>query len=485
VDGSRYSGTATPTAIGRPFAYGQVTSISYDTHIQPIFNSSCAVSSCHVGPAVGTTGGFQRTAHNAQFSLKSWDDIFYGDDKDNSVIVPYRASKSYVVFHTNVDTLLGPVALPHMPLGGFNLPPAQMQTLIRWINEGAKNEAGEVAYSASPSDRVISVCASEDLLAVTDVATNFVIRYVPVGHQADPGLPFGSPHHVKVDAQGEFFYVTLINSQQLWKFRASTYELVGTVPIPFQPADVVVTSTGDSAYVSSFSSSVGLVTLVNTQTMQVQTSIQGPPFAVNPHGIAMSSDGSKIYVGNAGSGNITMINAADNATSLIALDTLGNPFGSSVSPYLLALTPDDRYLFVTDYAQGGENVYVIDFLTDPSKPSRVIYIGGRSIHVAVTPDGSKAFVCNLGQNSVNVISIPDFTVSTIANVGKQPHGVIFTPDGRTAYVTTENTLSPDPPHHPSSGSEGVSFVFVIDVQTQRILQSIEVGAFGQGLAFIP
>ena len=458
--------------------------ISYDAHIQPIFNSSCAVNACHVGPAVAPFSHLPKTAHNPQFSLKTWLDIFYGE-KENSIIVPYMSSKSFLVFHANSDTLLAPVALPHMPLGGFNLPSNQMTTLIRWIDEEAKNESGEVPFSASTAGRIISVCASEDLLAVTDIATNFVIRYVPVGRASNPALPFGSPHHVKVDPQGEYFYVTLINSQQLWKFSTSTYELAGTVSIPFQPADLALSPTGDSAYVTSFSSATGLVTLVNTETMQILSSIQGPPFAVNPHGIILSNDATKAYVGNAGSGNMTVINIADNATSLVALDTLGNPFGSSVSPYLVAITPDDRYLFVTDYTQGGENVLVFDLLTDPSKPSHVIPIGGRSIHVAVTPDGSKAFVCNLTLNSVNVISIPDFTVATIANVGKQPHGIIFTPDGITAYVTTENTLSPDPPHHPASGASGVSFVYVIDVQTLRVTQSIEVGAFGQGLAFIP
>jgi DNA-binding beta-propeller fold protein YncE len=483
VDGQRYSGTPTNVAVGRPTDYGQVTTISYDTHIQQIFTSSCAVPSCHVGPVVPVGSGLPRITHDPQFSLKSWEDLFYGE-KEKSIAVPFRSSKSDIIFHTNNDTTLAPVALPHMPLAGFNLPVEQIGVVMRWIDEGARNESGEVPFPVSPAGRIISVCASEDLLAVTDVATNFLARYVPVGREANPVLPFGSPHHVKIDPQGEFFYVTLINAQQLWKFNATTYELVGTVSIPFQPADVALTSTGDSAYVTSFNSTVGLVTLVSTTTMQVLSSIH-VPFASNPHGIVLSHDGSRAFVTNAGSGNITMITTADNSSGLIALDTLGNPFGSDAGPYLVDITPDDRYLFVTDFAPDGENVYVIDLVNDPTKPSRVIPIGGRSVHVAITPDGSKAFVCNFTQNSVNVISIPDFAVTTIADVGKQPHGVTFTPDGNTAYVTTENTLSPDPPHHPTSGSSGVSFIYVIDVPSLRIVNSIEVGAFGQGLVFVP
>jgi DNA-binding beta-propeller fold protein YncE len=190
-------------------------------------------------------------------------------------------------------------------------------------------------------------------------------------------------------------------------------------------------------------------------------------------------------VTNAGSGNVTMINTADNSTSLMALDTLGNPFNSDASPYLADLTPDDRYLFVTDYAAGATNIYVFDLQMDPTKPLHVIPVGGRTVHVAVTPDGQAAFACDLETNSVHVIAIPAFTVQTIPNVGKQPHGVTFTPDGGRAYVTTENLLSPDPPHHPTTEGTGVSYVYIIDVASLTVLGSIEVSAWSQGIAFMP
>jgi YVTN family beta-propeller protein len=209
------------------------------------------------------------------------------------------------------------------------------------------------------------------------------------------------------------------------------------------------------------------------------------PFASNPHGIVISHDGSTVYATNAGSGNLTQINVSDNSSSLIALDTLGNPFQSDVSPYLVDISPDDRYLLVTDYAPGGQNIYVIDLLLDPLKPSRVVPIGGRSVHVAFTPDGTQAFACNLEDNTVHVINMSDFSVRTINNVGRQPHGVTFSPDGLRAFVTTENTFGAEPPHHPTSGGEGVSFVYVIEVPTLNIIESIEVGAFGQGIAYAP
>ena len=483
--GQRLSGTPSNIAIGRPYDYTAISEITYTEHIQPIFTSSCAVHGCHVGyedVAPDKHPRILKTAHGGQFSLRSWDELFQGST-DGAVAIPFKSSKSDLVLHANSDTLIAPVSDPHMPLPGFNLPSAQIATLIQWIDDGAKDDFGEIPYSVTPLGKMLVACSSEDLIAVIDVQTNLLIRYINVGSSADPTAPFGTPHHVKVDPTGQHFYATLINSQQLWKFSSTTYELEGTVGIPFQPADLTFSPTGDTAYVTSFTSNPGLVTLVDTRTMRALGSIY-PPFSSLPHGIVISHDASKLFVTNAGSGNVAMINTADNSASLIALDTLGNPF-SSVSPYLVDLTPDDRYLFVTDYAQGGENVYIIDLVSDPTKPSYVIPIGGRSVHVAVTPDGQSAFVCNLTTNSVHVISIPDFSVTTIANVGKQPHGVLFTPDGTKAYVTTENILDPDPPHHPSSSSVGVSYVYVIDVASLQILQEIEIGAFGAGIAFLP
>jgi DNA-binding beta-propeller fold protein YncE len=480
-EGDRLRGQASNVAIGRPYDYSAIGEISYSSHIQPIFNSTCAVPSCHVGYDSGASKAHSlaKVAHGGQFSLLSWEDLFQGS-VDGSVAIPYFSQKSDLIFHVNSDTLVAPIAVPHMPLPDFNLPASQVAALIRWIDEGAKNDAGEVPYSVTPQGKMFVVCSAEDLIAVIDVETNLLIRYVNV---SDPSFPFGSPHHVKSDARGEYFYVTLIGAQQLWKFSASTYERIATLNIPFQPADLVLTGSGDTAYVSCFGSADGRVTVVDTRTMTIIRNVYNI-FAVNPHGIVRSHDGTRIFVGNAGSGTLTQING-DFSTSLITMDTLGYPFGSSVSPYLLDLTPDDRYLYVTDYAQGARNVYVVDLVLDATKPSRAIPVGGRSVHVAITPDGSSAWVCNLSMNSVNVINTADFSVRTMSNVGKQPHGIAFTPDGKKAYVTTENTFDPDPPHHPSSGSAGVSYVYVFDGATLQIINVVEVGAFAQGIAYAP
>jgi YVTN family beta-propeller protein len=52
--------------------------------------------------------------------------------------------------------------------------------------------------------------------------------------------------------------------------------------------------------------------------------------------------------------------------------------------------------------------------------------------VAVTPDGSTAYVANVGSDTVSVITVASGTVASTIPVGEGPQGVAFTPDGSTA-----------------------------------------------------
>jgi YVTN family beta-propeller protein len=68
-----------------------------------------------------------------------------------------------------------------------------------------------------------------------------------------------------------------------------------------------------------------------------------------------------------------------------------------------------------------------------------IPVGQNPAGVAVTPDGSTAYVTNLNSSTVSVIGVASGTVTSTITVGKRPSGVAFTPDGSTAYVTNNDS----------------------------------------------
>ena len=64
-----------------------------------------------------------------------------------------------------------------------------------------------------------------------------------------------------------------------------------------------------------------------------------------------------------------------------------------------------------------------------------IPVGGLApVGVAITPDGTRAYVTNAGSENVSVINTATHTVSALVRVGAIPLTVAFTPDGSSAYV---------------------------------------------------
>src|SRR5262245_53462432 len=82
----------------------------------------------------------------------------------------------------------------------------------------------------------------------------------------------------------------------------------------------------------------------------------------------------------------------------------------------------------------------ISFVNAASMKSEHTVAVGRTPHeMAVSPDGSKAYVANTGENTVSVV---DLTMrkelkKITSDDFSTPHGVAFTPDGRYVFVTSE------------------------------------------------
>ena len=99
-----------PAAAGRP-------SPSFSADIAPILTSQCAIAECHVvdGP------------HD--IDLRTYDTLMKGGD-DGAIVIVGDARESEIVEE---------IAEGKMPPEGPSLDAAQIQLIIDWINEGAKN----------------------------------------------------------------------------------------------------------------------------------------------------------------------------------------------------------------------------------------------------------------------------------------------------------------------------------------------------------
>ncbi|MBV9312440.1 MAG: YncE family protein [Pseudonocardia sp.] len=174
------------------------------------------------------------------------------------------------------------------------------------------------------------------------------------------------------------------------------------------------------------------------------TTISG---GTSPWNVAVSPDGRHAYVTNYNSNDLSVIDTVSNVVVITI------PVGTN--PWKVAVTLDGGHAYIANY--GSNNVSVID--TSSNAVTATIPVGDHPEATTVTPDGRHAYVTNSVSNNVSVIDTLSNAVTGTIAVGIGPGGVAVAPDGRHAYVTNYN-------------SDNVS---VIDVGTNAVTATIPVG----------
>ncbi|MFI5332670.1 MAG: beta-propeller fold lactonase family protein [Candidatus Babeliales bacterium] len=214
------------------------------------------------------------------------------------------------------------------------------------------------------------------------------------------------------------------------------------------PQQLAITPDGSTVYVVDAGDGLfnfGSVTIINVATNTVEGIVTDLSTTFNqPFGIAITPNGKTAYVTNFAGASVSVIDIASNTVTQ-AITSFGNPQG-------IAITPNGTMAYVVDNGNNTVSVIAIpgntvtDVISDPSFNSPQL--------IAIAPDGSKAYVTNESGNSVSVIAIPANTVTTVTNPNfVQPFGVAISPDGSKAYVTND-AITP--------------FVSVIDVANNQV-----------------
>jgi YVTN family beta-propeller protein len=216
--------------------------------------------------------------------------------------------------------------------------------------------------------------------------------------------------------------------------------------------------------------------MASTQTDYTNSYTQTTAVGSDPQGMAVSPDGTRLYVANRASKSLTVIdtatdlvlgtvsvgdgptavaatddfayvlNAAEatvmivNATTLKVTDTLS----VGDNPTSITATPDGMELWVT--VQSSNNIQIIDIDPDSGTKNTVVQsipVGLAPQRVAFTADGTAAHVTNFGTNSMWVIDVAARTTLRTVATGTGPLGVCVTPDGDWVFVTnsTAGTIS--------------------------------------------
>lgn len=186
---------------------------------------------------------------------------------------------------------------------------------------------------------------------------------------------------------------------------------------PVAPAALAITPDGAYVYVANYvdgNPGTGTVSIIQTSNNTVVGTIPG--FS-GPFWIVISADGKRAYVTNFGSNNFSPVG---NTVSVIDLTTnqVIDAITVGTQPSGLAITPDGRFAYVTiyntlylgpnytDLTPGVGTVVIIDLCTN-TVLCPVIVVGSSPAEVAITPDGTRAYVTNYSSNNVSAVNIVD------------------------------------------------------------------------------
>jgi YVTN family beta-propeller protein len=234
-------------------------------------------------------------------------------------------------------------------------------------------------------------------VSVIDTGSNTVAATVTVGT---------SPMRVTVSPTGAKVYVSNAGSGTVSVIDAATNTVVETIATGGEARGIQVNPSGTKAYVANFGSSPNNVSVIDTTTNAVAKTIALT--GNSPIDLAITPDGSKVYVVNYYSANVSVIDtASDTETTKITVGE--NPIGVWVNPA-------GNKVFVTNVTSG--NIMVID----PSTNLVIATVTGFLYPVSIegSPDGSLLYVVDQGNNRVSVLNAADYSVVTNVGVGTGP-----------------------------------------------------------------
>ena len=292
------------------------------------------------------------------------------------------------------------------------------------INKGNTPVKATIAVTPQPNPGYAYI--SNELSNNVTIINTSTLQTVP------NDISITDPNGVAVSPDGQSVYITSDEDGSVTAINTATNEIINTVGVGERAFGVVVSPDNRTVYVANYSSSS--VTVVSPPSPHTVT-IPLQPYGTNPQGIAITPDGSRLYVGCGLAYSLVIINTANN-------NIIGHLSFSDIqsSPYGVAVSPDGKTVYGTSTFLDAINVSGNTYTSTPlGVPATTA--------ICISPDGSTAYICNengdLVIGNVIVFNLLTNTITATIPIGYNPFGISITPDGHYVYVgnASSNTVS--------------------------------------------
>lgn len=300
--------------------------------------------------------------------------------------------------------------------------------------------------------RVLQSNAAGDSIHVIDPATNQVTAVIE-------GIEV--PHGVVIAPDGRFIYVTNEARRTLDIVDVKTLRVSGRVPLSGRPNNLAVSKDGSRVYVGIVQAP-GAVDLIDPVALKNLKSIavKGPI-----HNVYVTPDGKYAVAGSIPESTISVIDTATNEM------TWSLPLGAGIRPMVFTQNPDGSTKDIIVQLSGYHGFAVVDFKTrevvrrvplpdPPGKEKETQGLQGSPSHgLAITPDGKMLWVTSKYYDYVAAFSLPDCRLLKIVDVGLHPEWLTIPSDGKSLYVAVA----------------GRDATVVVDNKTMKVVKTIAVG----------
>lgn len=212
---------------------------------------------------------------------------------------------------------------------------------------------------------------------------------------------------------------------------AVKHQLLATTTFANDTLGIVVSPDGRTVYATVVNEGVvvmesGLATRLDTIVVPV-----GDVGFGNPHGIAISPDGTMLLVSSGAAGAPVNVVRLSDKTVVATLPV-----------------PPDRGVLGVTFSRDGDNAYAVEDAVPPQfgtgvlvrfspatgVPLATMPIGTMPIGIATHPDGRSLFVTNAGDSTVSRIDTATDTTTATVPVATTPTGIAVSPDGARVFV---------------------------------------------------
>jgi len=283
------------------------------------------------------------------------------------------------------------------------------------------------------------------------------------------------PHHIVVEPDGSFWYVSLIGEDQVLKLSPAG-DIVARVEFEV-PGMMALDPTSSRLLVGRSMSAVNppqRIGVIDRTSMDLEE--LGVIFP-RPHALALTPGGDHAYSASLAENQFASVDLQTEALGLVSVD---GPIHTFVQ---FAVSPDGQTLVAASQMTG---LLIFYDLSNPDAPERVgeVEVGGQAWHPIFTRDGRSIVVGSKGTNTITVVDAATRTVHKVLRDERirAPHGSAASADGRYIFITNSDMdmmATAEHAGHEMTMSSGS--VAVIDTETWAVVTFIPVGVQPTGI----